>query len=133
MPVASNVCSLSELPVLTSSQNSLKQRIELQSHSSTVRKRLPKLRYGNVLRRKVDDVNQVLEYIPTSNITETISLIYAAAYVITEDLGYTIRDSNRCANSNVGSSHVPPSLHAVATTSCLTDSITTGSAFCLRL
>ena len=49
-----------------------------------------------------------MEYIRTSNITETISLIYAAAYVITEDLGHTIKDSNRCANSNVGSSHVPP-------------------------
>ena len=77
-----------EMEQLTDEENDIFNRI-LKVVNGGVRKRLPALQKVNKkkLKREVKRVNQVLEKMDTEEITNTNDLIYAGAFVVTEELG----------------------------------------------
>ena len=89
LPIDSKCC-VPDVSILSSKQLLLKDKIELVLHSDAQRIRLPKLKYCKKLCECMKDVNQVVKCITTSDIFETVKLMYAVAYTVTEHMGYSV-------------------------------------------
>ena len=83
-------CCVPDVSILSSKQLLLKDEIELVLHSDAQRIRLPKLKYCKKLWECMKDVNQAVKCITTSDISETVKLMYAVAYTVTEHMGYSV-------------------------------------------
>jgi len=83
----------------------MKDKIEGAYQTDSSRTRLPRLIWNKRLQNLLKEANRVVSYIETSNLTEISSLLYATAVVITETLGFGIRQPKTASVSN---NHLPP-------------------------
>ena len=93
------------LEFLTEKQQKLKEKIlEQWKFVGEIRNRLPPLKFikRSDLKTIGDDINKVVGTIATMNVTETNSLMYAAAVVATLEVGLKVSNSEtRCRKSKV--------------------------------
>ena len=105
-PAPPVMTQIEELPVsdeqiniidLTQEEEDLKEHLVNMYQQTTSRCRLPplKLVYKKTMNSKLNQINRVLTTIPTSTLEETNRLMYAAASLITTQMGYKITPNGR--------------------------------------
>ena len=80
---------------LSEYQMEIRHRIIEKMSDTNQRKRLPKLKYSTKLSQITAEFNKAVSTIPTNCITETNELLYATAFVVTEELGYKINERKK--------------------------------------
>ena len=92
-----SVCDATSLNV---HQTALKDKIESVYLADKPRSRLPRLVWNKKLKEILLDANETVKCINTINITETCSLLYATAVVVTDTLGYRVSGTRQAMCRN---------------------------------